>query len=418
MRKTPLLVLAVVIVAASAIGIAALSRGNSTEPGFPVPVDGTDTASTPVAGGLEPGIDADPNYQEELSAARIPTGNWTTDFSRYTVDYREISSGGVGRDGIPPIDDPSFVAVQEADGWLGDKEPVILVKVNGEARAYPIQILTWHEIVNDEIGGIPVSVTFCPLCNSAIAFDRRFEGAVLDFGVSGNLRNSDLIMYDRQTQSWWQQFTGEGIVGTLAGRKLTILPASIIAWSDFKEANPDSRVLSRSTGFSRRYGENPYSGYDRVDNPPFLFRGDMDSRLLPKERIAAVSIDGVDAAYPFSLLEQERVVHDTVGGQEIVLFFKPGTVSALDRSVIVDSKDVGSTGVFKPVVDGRKLTFSADGDGFVDDETASRWNILGESVGGALAGSRLAPVVHANHFWFAWAAFKPDTVIYQGGAAG
>ena len=143
-------------------------------------------------------------------------------------------------------------------------------------------------------------MTFCPLCNSAIAFDRRFEGAVLDFGVSGNLRNSDLIMYDRQTQSWWQQLTGEGIVGTLAGRELTILPASIIAWSDFKEANPDSRVLSRATGFSRRYGENPYLGYDRVDNPPFLFRGDTDSRLLPKERIAAVSIDGVDAAYPFS----------------------------------------------------------------------------------------------------------------------
>ncbi len=414
MRKIPLLVLAVVIVAASAIGIAALSRGNSTEPGFPVPVDGTDTASTPVPGGLEPGIDADPNYQEELSAARIPTGNWTTDFSRYTVDYREISSGGVGRDGIPPIDDPSFVTVQEADRWLGDKEPVIFLEVNGEARAYPIQILTWHEIVNDEIGGAPVSVTFCPLCNSAIAFDRWFEGAVLDFGVSGNLRNSDLIMYDRQTQSWWQQFTGEGIVGTLAGRKLTMLPASIIAWGDFKEANPDSLVLSRATGFSRRYGENPYSGYDRVDNPPFLFRGDMDSRLLPKERIAAVSIDGVDAAYPFSLLEQERVVHDTVGGREIVLFFKPGTVSALDRSVIVDSKDVGSTGVFKPVVDGRKLTFSADGDGFVDDETGSRWNILGESVGGALAGSRLTPVVHANHFWFAWAAFRPDTIIYQG----
>ncbi len=414
MRKTPLLVLAVVIVAASGIAIAALSRGDSTGPALPGPVDGTDTVSNPAPGGLGPGIDADPNYQEELSAARISTGNWKTDFSRYTVDYREIFSGGVGRDGIPPIDNPSFVTVQEADGWLGDKEPVILVEVNGEARAYPIQILTWHEIVNEEIAGVPVSVTFCPLCNSAIAFDRRFEGAVLDFGVSGNLRNSDLIMYDRQTQSWWQQFTGEGIVGTLAGRELTMIPAYIIAWSDFKEANPGSRVLSRSTGFSRRYGENPYSGYDRVDNPPFLFRGDMDSRLLPKERIAAVSIDGVDAAYPFSLLEQERVIHDTLSGQEIVLFFKPGTVSALDRRVIVDSNDVGSTGVFDPMVDGRKLTFSADGDGFVDDETGSRWNILGESVGGALAGSRLTPVIHANHFWFAWAAFKPDTVIYQG----
>ena len=143
MRKTPLLVLAVVIVAASAIGIAALSRG------------GTDTASTPAPGGLEPGIEADPEYEEKLRAARLPTGNWKTDFSRYTVDYGEILSGGVGRDGIPPIDNPGFVTVEEADGWLGDQEPVVLVEVNGEAKAYPIQILTWHEIVNDDIGGVP-----------------------------------------------------------------------------------------------------------------------------------------------------------------------------------------------------------------------------------------------------------------------
>ena len=146
---------------------------------------GTGTASTPASGGLEPGIEADPEYEEKLRAARLPTGNWKTDFSRYTVDYGEIFSGGVGRDGIPPIDNPSFVTVEEADGWLGDKEPVVLVEVNGEAKAYPIQILTWHEIVNDDIGGVPVSVTFCPLCNSAIAFDRRFEGAVLDFGRIG-----------------------------------------------------------------------------------------------------------------------------------------------------------------------------------------------------------------------------------------
>ena len=157
MRKLPWLTLAVVIGTATIIGTLVLNWGDSTGP-----VDGTDTASTPAPGELEPGIDADPNYQEELSAARLPTGNWKTDFSRYTVDYGEIFSGGVGRDGIPPIDNPSFVTVQEADGWLEDKEPVVLVEVNGEAKAYPIQILTWHEIVNDEIGGVPVSVTFCP----------------------------------------------------------------------------------------------------------------------------------------------------------------------------------------------------------------------------------------------------------------
>ncbi len=360
-------------------------------------------------------VTPDPDFRSALRGAGISTSPWKTDFSLHTVPFDEITPV-LGPDGIPAIADPDFVTLDDADRWLGPQEPVIAFEIDGDARAYPLQILTWHEIVNDIVGGVPVAVTFCPLCNSAIVFDRRFDGEVFDFGVSGNLRNSDLIMFDRQTHTWWQQFTGEGIVGQFAGRQLTLLPGSIISWEDFKGANPEGIVLSRDTGFRRPYGENPYAGYDRVDNPPFLFDGDTDGRLLPKERVLAVTVNGVDAAFPFSILEEEKVVHYTVGGKELVVFFKAGTNSALDQRSIRGSKDVGATGVFEPELGGRKLTFRAEGDGFVDEGTGSVWNILGEAVEGPLAGETLSPVVHANHFWFAWGAFKPDTEIFRGAA--
>ena len=169
-----------------------------------------------------------------------------------------------------------------------------------------------------------------------------------------------------------------------------------------------------STGFSRSYGQNPYVGYDRADNPPFLFRGELDGRLLPKERVAAVAIGDVDAAFPFSILEMERAVNYTVNGQDLAVFFKSGTRSALDGRLIGDSDDVGATGVFDANLDGQKLSFRADGDTIVDNETGSVWNILGEATEGPLSGAKLTPIVHGNHFWFALAAFQPDTMIYQG----
>ena len=352
----------------------------------------------------------------ELRKAGISTFGWKTDFAKRSVEFGEISSGGPPRDGIPPLDQPVFTTFDDADEWLNSKEPVIVLEIDGDARAYPLQILIWHEIVNDEVGGVPVTVTFCPLCNSAITFDRRLDGVVYDFGTSGNLRNSDLIMWDRQTESWWQQLTGEAIVGELTGKRLTFLPSAIISWEDFKAAHPEGQVLSRNTGFpDRSYGRNPYVGYDRVDQPPFLFFGELDGRLQPKERIAAASIGDIDVAFPFSTLEVERAVNYSAAGQDLVVFFKPGTRSALDGLLIGDSREVGATGMFDPQLDGQKLTFRADGDQFVDNETGSTWSILGEATAGTLAGKRLTPIIHANHFWFAWAAFRPDTLIYQGG---
>ena len=361
------------------------------------------------------GVPADPDYAESLAASRIRPAVWETDFRFHAVPYDEILSGGVGRDGIPPIDDPSFASVGAAREWLADAEPVIALEHGGEAKAYPLQILIWHEIVNDDIAGLPVAATYCPLCNSALVFERELDGALYDFGVSGNLRNSDLIMWDRQTESWWQQLTGEAIAGELAGARLRVVPAQIVSWGVFADAYPDGLVLDRPSA-RRPYGSNPYVGYDAPNLPPFLYRSPTDPRLPPKERVAAVEINGQAAAFPYSRLAEERVVHYEVGGEPLVVFFQFGATSALGAASIAQAADVGSTGVFRPSLDGRALTFApsgaAGGAAFTDNETGSGWSILGAAVSGPLAGGRLPRLEAQDHFWFAWAAFKPETLVY------
>ncbi|NTU65884.1 MAG: DUF3179 domain-containing protein, partial [Chloroflexi bacterium] len=269
-----------------------------------------------------------------LPAEPPPAGaeqEFKTDFTRHSIPYSEILSGGPPKDGIPAIDDPRFVGMAAADEWLKPIEPVILLDVNGEARAYPIQILMWHEIVSDTIGGVPVAVTFCPLCNTAIVFDRRIDERVLDFGTTGRLRYSNLIMYDRQTESWWQQAGGDAIAGELTGQQLKFVPASIIAWADFKANFPDGQVLSRETGFDRSYGRNPYLGYDDVNNPPFLYRGPpTPDRLPPVARVLTIDLNGEAVAYPYAVLQEQRVINDSVGGEDVVVLWDEGTASALD----------------------------------------------------------------------------------------
>jgi len=343
---------------------------------------------------------------------RNVTQGWGTNWALHRIDYAEVLSGGPPRDGIPSIDQPQFITQEEARTWLADNEPVIALEIDGDARAYPLQILTWHEIVNDTIGGVPVSVTFCPLCNSALVFERTVGGEVLEFGTSGLLRNSDLIMYDRTTESLWQQFTGEAIVGDLVGTQLTFVPAQVIGFGDFETAYPAGVVLSRETGFARNYGANPYVGYDTIGQNPFLYNGPVDGRLPAMARVVTVSFDDLDVAYPYTSLETAGVINDTQGDHALVVLYAPGTASALDAAVIAEGQDVGATGVFSPFVDGRKLSFRREGQAFVDAETGSRWNIAGQAVEGPLAGSQLDRLVSGDHFWFSWAAFKPDTIIY------
>ncbi len=346
--------------------------------------------------------------------AQVPGAfEWpNTDFSKTLVDLNEILSGGPPRDGIPAIDEPAFVPLEKAAGWLDSREPVIVVSLGDDARAYPLQILMWHEIVNDTVGGVPVSVTFCPLCNASIVFDRRLDGRVLDFGTTGRLRKSDLVMYDRQSESWWQQFTGRAIVGELAGKELTRVPASIVAFEDFRKVHPRGKVLSRDTGHARDYGANPYAGYDSIDQHPFLFDDPVDPRLPAMERVLNVSIGGVHRLYPFSVLERTPVVNETVAGVPVAVFSRGGTLSALDRASIRASRTVPSATAWKRTLDGRVLEFQVRDEHIVDRETGSRWSLLGHAVAGPLAGRTLEPAPGGVHFAVAWLAFNPDSSIY------
>lgn len=360
---------------------------------------------------LQKGADVEAAHTGE--SIPFDTSEWKTNFKKHSVPLREIMSGGPPKDGIPAIDKPRFETVAAADKWLRPQEPVALFEHNGDSRAYPLQILTWHEIVNDTVGGLPATITFCPLCNTTITFDRRLEGKVLDFGTTGKLRFSDLVMYDRQTESWWQQATAEAIVGDLTGKRLTVLPSQVVSWDTFRQSFPQGKVLSRNTGHVRPYGQNPYVGYDDINSTPFLYDGPKDNRLRPMERVLTVSIGSEDVAYPFSVLEKVRVVHDTVGGRPVVVFFEKGTASALDASEVARGRDIGSTGVFVPILDGKRLTFQPAATGFTDRETRSTWTILGQATAGRLAGKRLEPIVHGNHFWFSWAVFKPKTRVFK-----
>lgn len=376
----------------------------------PAPVVEVESPTATVEPTKEPTPIRDSEDNPPLGAER----EFSTDFSKHSISYSEVLSGGPPKDGIPSIDEPIFISVDEAGIWLAEVEPIIFVKVGDEARAYPIQILMWHEIVNDVVGELPLTVTFCPLCNTAIVFEREVDGQIFDFGTTGRLRNSNLIMYDRQTESWWQQGTGEAIVGEYLGTKLNFFPATIIAWSDFAKAFPEGKVLSRETGFDRAYGRNPYFGYDNINNSPFLFRGETPGQLAAMERVLALELNEETVAYSYSLLSEERVIHNQVGGEEVVIFWTAGTASALDKGSVSDGRDVGSASSFSPILNGVMLTFLAQEDGlFKDENTGSLWNILGQSVGGPLEGKTLTPLTAINHFWFDWVAFKPDTRVYQ-----
>lgn len=333
-------------------------------------------------------------------------------FPEPLVDPAEIISGGPPPDGIPSIDAPSFVSVDEADEWLEDAEPVITLEVNEETRAYPVQILMWHEIVNDTVGDVPVTVTYCPLCNSAVSFQREVNGEVTTFGTSGRLFASALVMYDRATESLWTHFDGRAVVGALTGERLEPISSPLIAWADFKESHPDAMVLDRdATGHSRPYGQNPYAGYDDPDTNPFLFRGSVDDRAAAKQRVVGVATDAGARAYALDGLMngEATATNDEVGDTSVVIFWKSGQSSALEAGRVDSGRDVGSVGVFSPIVDGETLSFTVEGGAFVDEQTGSQWDITGQATSGELEGQSLEQIHHLDTFWFAWSTYQPDT---------
>lgn len=342
---------------------------------------------------------------------------WKTDTSKALISLDEFTAL-MQPDGIPPIDNPVFFNIEKAKEAYFEHEPVIAIEVNGDAKAYPLSILMYHEIVNDEIGEEYLSITYCPLCNAAMVFNRKKEikgeEVILDFGVSGMLRNSDMVMYDRQTESWWQQFIGEALVGELAGMSLDIYPSMIIPLEKFAESYPKGMVLSTDTGEDFEYGKNPYVDYDNIENKqPRLFKGEVDERLPAMERIINIRAGGEFKIYPFSTVQKEEVINDQFHDQKVVFFYDDGMTSVLDDGDIRKAKKIGSVTVFEPIVDDTHLTFKKKKGKFVDKQTKSVWDITGMCIEGELKGKQLRPIIHGNHFAFAWFAFQPDCEIYE-----
>ncbi|MCH7585203.1 MAG: DUF3179 domain-containing protein [Acidobacteria bacterium] len=404
------------------VAVACTSSGSNESNTSPADLGGEVTTSpsptTAVTSGTNPqallaGVADSSELPGDLPAV---TGAWGTDWTRTTIPFEELRIGIFAsdpRDAIAPIDNPQFESVTAGAEWLDGRAPGVFVRYDGGARFYPLAILTLHEIVNDQIGDVPIAVTYCPLCNTGVVFDRRIDGTTHRFGVSGLLRKSDLVMWDDITNSLWQQITGEGIVGTYAGIRLTIVPASIVSFSEFSETAPEGEVMSRSTGFNRTYGLNPYEFYSSRGAPFAFFDEEVDDRFPALERVVGVSSGGVEKAYPFSVISGVGVVNDVVAGTDVVVFWGGDTADALDSSLIDASQAVGTAVAYSPIVDGQKLTFRQISDSvYEDDQTGSRWTILGVATDGPLAGELLELIVHRNEFWFAWAAFFPDGEVY------
>lgn len=354
---------------------------------------------------------AEDNPHPAPSHLEMAVAAWPTDWSRTTIDLGELGLGIPAvdpRDLIRPLDRPVFVDVTAAQDWLSDQDPGMLVRFGDNARFYPLRILTRHEIVNDRFGDRPVLVTYCPLCNTAVAFDPVApDGAYLRFGVSGLLRHSDLVMWDLETTSLWQQVTGEPIVGAYAGGPaLPYLPSATVAFSEFATSHPEGCVLGPDQEFGVPYGVNPYIGYSSSSRP-FLFDGEPDDRLPALSRVVGVAVNNQYRAYAFEDLATLRVINDTLDGVPIaVIWGAAHTADALDASFIPDGRPIGTGVAFVTVSSEGPLTFDpADDDLFTDRETQSTWNLLGQAVEGPLAGAQLEFAPHRNEFWFAWHAF-------------
>lgn len=265
-----------------------------------------------------------------------------TDFSVHAVPLDQVYDV-VHRDGVPAIDNPKIVSLRETYN-IGDWEPVVAVSIGGERRAYPLQLLSWHEIVNDTVGGVPVAVTYSPLCNSIIVYDRRVDGQTLVFGATGRLRAANLIMYDKQTESWWQQYTGEAVIGGLAGKRLKPVAARIESFIRFRKDGPSGTVVMPRSPAMRQYGQNPYPYYDSREKPDRSFEGELPVGIAPLARLVSVG----DQAWPLDRVRRDK----TIEADGLVITWQPGQASALDQVMISNGRDVGNVTVQRKTAGG------------------------------------------------------------------
>jgi hypothetical protein len=318
-------------------------------------------------------------------------------------------------DDIRPVTKPAFETIAQAGAWLTGGSPVIAVVTEAGARAYPLAIMVAHEVVDDVIGDVPIAVTYSPLTNAAVVFDRRAAGQTLELGTAGKVLQSDLVLYDHQTKSLWWQISAVSILGSLKARTLRVIGSAIVSFADFTSSYPDGHVLSRPT--ESTYTFTPYPGYDSRATPyRGFFRGKLDGRMPAMRRVVGVVAEGIARAYPFDRLAaagDPAVVQE----EDRVIFWGGKAVSPLDAQTIAESTQVGSSGAFRPAAGGHTLHFRVRDGVIVDRETGSVWTLLGRARSGPLKGTQLEIIPHLDAFWFSWASWQPDTTIWQPSAA-
>ncbi|MFQ5950874.1 MAG: DUF3179 domain-containing protein [Candidatus Geothermarchaeales archaeon] len=315
---------------------------------------------------------------------------------KHIVPLNKILSGGPGKDGIPSIDNPKFITVEETDRWLQEDDLVLGIYLNGVAKAYPHRIVVWHEIVNDFVGDTPVVVTYCPLCFTGAAFLRVLDGETVEFGVSGKLYNSDLVMYDRMTDTYWSQILGQAIVGELVDMKLERITLDTLKWSNWKSLHPDTLVLSQDTGHFRDYTRDPYAGY--YDSNAVMFPVDSeDNRLHNKAIVYGVEFEGQAKAYPEVEIEKAGLVNDDLADHSLLVLWDS------DKEVVA---------IFERRVGDTVLTFELRNGKLFDQQTGSEWSFEGEAISGMYTGTSLNRIISPPDFWFAWAAFNPGTELF------
>jgi len=361
------------------------------------------------------------SFGQMKNPKNIPFG-WKTDTTKNNIDLAELMVV-LPRGSFEVLNYPKFIGKEEGLKSFFAREPIMFLEINGSAKAYPLNMLSVHEIANDTLGGVPILATFCPLCNSAIVYDRRlnYKGKdhVLEFEVSGMLRKSDMVMADRQTETWWQQLMGSAIVGELVGAELETIPSMVISVEEFFNRYPKGQILSKSSGSledQKYYGQNFYKNYDASEGKPygrFFDSTSISQKLPPMERIVEIRSQGEFKAYTFSTTAEQGVINDEFNSKNVVLFYKSGLVSILDEKDITKSKDIGSVTVFNSELEGEILTFKKEGEIFIDNNTNSIWDITGRCIEGKLKGKQLEIEPHGNHFAFAWLAFHPETKIYK-----
>lgn len=349
--------------------------------------------------GSSNGTDATGPAPNNGTAAELPA-NITimeTDGVLHTIPLEDIRFGGVPKDGIPSIDEPVFRNATDAP-FMDDTDVVIGLRINGDTRAYPLFILVWHEIVNDEVGGAPVAVTYCPLCYTSQVFDSVLDGEAVEFGTTGKLYQSNLLMYDRPTDTYWSQALGAAVKGPLSGHVLGTIPLDLMEWGDWKSIYPDTVVLSTDTGHSRAYEVDPYGSYYTDPNIWFPVNH-RDDRMQLKDVIVGMKVGGAYKAYKQADVESHGIINDDIG----------------DVGVLLLSEYTGNTRVFDRALGNLTLTFGYNGTALTDAETGSEWNYEGVAVAGELAGERLVRLSIWPGFWFEWAAFHPETLVYDDG---